>query len=94
MNFSKCRKLLGRPFQKSIAILSRIKERALRRDVEKREVEVENIKKDIALARSRVNLPDDPAERAEMEHMASKLRAERKAFLQQLLKRRKQGTIR
>ena len=78
----------------SFATLSRIKERALRRDVEKREVEVENIKKDIAMARSRVNLPDDPAERAEMEHMASKLRAERKAFLQQLLKRRKQGTIR
>ena len=86
------RKLLACLFYMSFATLSRIKERVLRRDVEKREVEVENIKKDIALARSRVNLPDDPAERVEMEHMASKLRAERKAF-QQLLKRRKQDTL-
>ena len=60
--------------------------------MEKREGEVENIKKDIALARSRINLPDDPAERVEMEHKVSKLRAERKAF-QLLLKRRKQETI-
>ena len=90
MNLREQRKLRGRPLKVSNSY--RIKERALRRDVEKREVEVENIKKDIALARGRANLPDDPAERVEMEHMVSKLRAERKAF-QQLLKRRRQETI-
>ena len=69
--------------------MRRIKERALRKEVGRRKGELDAISKDIALTLARANLPDDPEERAEMESLASKVRANRKALLQ-LLKQRKQ----
>lgn len=69
--------------------MRRIKERALRKEVGRRKGELDAISKDIALTLARANLPDDPEKRAEMESLASKVRANRKALLQ-LLKQRKQ----
>ena len=59
----------------------------MRKEVERRSGEIDALRKDIALTRGRANLPDDPEERVEMEDLASKVRADRKAFLQLLIQR-------
>ena len=69
-------------------ILSRIKERNLRKEVERRKGEVVALSKDMAQRSERSGLPSDPELRLEMESRAAKVRAERKALLQ-VLKRRK-----
>ena len=66
----------------------RVRERYLRREVQKAETENHDIRRQINQEQARANIPSDPATRAAQERDVAQRRAARRAFIELLRKRR------